>query len=207
MAERLTRSGLPRSTSHVSVGAGDARSDLGYGRLSPRFHLPKSLNLSYPYEDPDSYDTDSVEIDSESEMSVGKKSIDYSPVDPLSVNSTDPFYFVGGNTKLSDCFWRTEKVLEEIASFGDSMSPIPQMNARKGPSLSGYSSSAPYQGAGGTNYRRTGTLQGWSKSPPPLAIADEEDLDSLDKEGDTYSLEDMSKKHPFDVGFLGFHDT
>ena len=207
MAERLTRSGIPGSTNHIAVGAGDSRSDLGYGTLSPKFHLPRSLNSSYPYQDEDPYEDLDVEVDDESISSVGKKSLDYSPVDPLSVNSTDPFYFVGGNTKLSDCFWRTDKVLLEVAAFGDSMSSVPQLNKGKGPSLSGYSSSAPYQGAGGTNYRRTGTLQGWSKSPPPVNVVDDEDPDSLDREGDTYTLEDMAKKHPFDVGFLDYHDT
>jgi len=207
MAERLTRSGLPGSTSRAIVGAGDARSDLGYGRLSPKFHLQRSLNSSFPYIDADSYADDDVSIDDDSVSAVGKKSLDYSPVDHLSAKKADPFYFAAGNTKLSDCFWRIDQVLLEIASFGDSMSPIPQLNSKKGPSLSGFSSNAPYQGAGGTNYRRTGTLRGWSKSPPPIKNVEEEELDSIDKDGDTYTLEDIAKKHPFDVGFLDFHDT
>jgi hypothetical protein len=189
------------------VEAGDSRSDLGYGTVNPRFQLPRSLNSNYPYTDDDPMVGIDVEIDDESISAVGKKSLDYSPTDHLSVNSTDPFYFVAGNTKLSDCFWRADRVLQEIAAFSDSMSSIPQLSSRKGTSLSGFGAAFPYPGGGGTNYRRTGTLQGWSKSPPPLKITDDDDLEALDKEGDTYTLEDIAKKQSAEEGLLDFHDT
>jgi hypothetical protein len=60
--------------------------------------------------------------------------------------------------------------------------------------MTGYGAASPYQGGGGTNYRRTGTLQGWSKSPPPSKIAAEIEGDELDDEGDIYSLRDLAKK-------------
>ena len=56
MAERLKRSGLAGSTNHIAVGAGDARTGLGYGTLSPKFQLPRSSNSQYPYTDEDPYE-------------------------------------------------------------------------------------------------------------------------------------------------------
>jgi hypothetical protein len=207
MPEKLTRSDLPRATNHISIGSGDARSDLGYGTINPKFHLPRSLNSSYPYEDDDPMSGVEVEINDDSISAVGKKSLDYSPTDHFSANSTDPFYFVAGNTKLSDCFWRVDRVLQEIAAFSDSISPIPQLSSRKETSSAGSGAAFPYPGGGGTNYRRTGTLQGWSKAPPPLKIDNDNDLEVLDKVDDTYTLEDIAKKQAAEEGLLDFHDT
>lgn len=195
MAGLSKKSGLPAPTgNHIAVGARDSRKGLGYGQLEPQFQLPRGLNSSYPYQDPDPIEDEEVEVNDASLDAVGKKSLDYSPTDHMAAGGTDPFYFVGGNTKLSDCFWRTDDVLLEIAAFSDSMAPIPQLNAKRGPSMTGYGAASPYQGGGGTNYRRTGTLQGWSKSPPPSKIAAEIEGDELDDEGDIYSLQDLAKK-------------
>ena len=189
------KAGLPSPTGdHVAVGSRDARTGLGYGVLTPRFHKNRSANSSFPYEDPDNYDLSDVEIGDEAMKAVGTKSLDYSPVDHMAGKKNDPFYFVGGNTKLSDCFWRVEKVLLEIAAFGDSMAPIPQLNSRKGPSLTGYGAAASFPGGGGTSYRRTGSTRGYSKSPPPSKIAAEQEGSELDEEGDIYSLKDLAKK-------------
>ena len=162
--------------------------------VDPRFHLPRSANSSYPYVDEDPIANLDVEVDQESIEAVGKKSLDHSVVDHMASNSVDPFYFASGNTKLSDCFWRIESILLEVFAFGDSMASVPQLSAKKGPSSSGYTSSFPYQGGGGTNYKRTGTLRGWSKSPPPSKISAEIEGEELDEEGDIYSLSDLAKK-------------
>jgi len=187
--------GFPNpSANYIAEASQDAKTGLGYGAIKPRFHLPRTANSSYPYLDADPMDGAEVAVDDETIKSVGKKSLDYSTVDHMAGNSTDPFYFVSGNTKLSDCFWRAENVLKEIFAFGDSMASVPQLTSRKGPSISGSGAASSYQGGGGTNYRRTGTLRGWAKSPPPSKVSAEIEGDELDEEGDIYSLSDLAKK-------------
>jgi len=192
----FTSSGL-QTPARISVQGNDARSDLGYGTTNPKFFLPRSLGSVYPYVEPDPYE-DEEEPDEEDVEALRKKSTGYVATDSLAGNGTDPFYFVGGNTKLSDCFWRTDDVLEEIAALGDSMASIPQMYKGKGASLTGYEAAFPYQGAGGTNYRRTGSLQGWSKSPPLSKAASEDDFndsEDYEEEDPIYTLVDLAKKN------------
>jgi hypothetical protein len=194
MRSSLSKPGLPGPTGdHVAVGARGARTGLGYGILEPKFQLPRSLNSAYPYDDHDPYEmeVEDVEVSDDSVAAVGKKSLDYSPVDHFAAAGTDPFYFVAGNTKLSDCFSRQEKVLAEIAAFGDSMAAIPQLNQRRGPSATGYTTAFAYPGGGGSNFRRTGSFRGWSKSPPPLKAELE---DEFPDEEDIYTLSDLVKK-------------
>ena len=187
--------GLPSpKDGRVAIGALDARTGLGYGVLSPRYHKNRQSNASYPYSDPDNYDLDDAEVSTGAEDAVRKKSLDYAPVDHLGAKHAEPFYFAAGNTKLADCFWRTDKILAEIATFSDSMASVPQLTAKKGPSLSGYGPATPFPGGGGTSYRRTGSTRGYSKSPPPLKIAAEQEGRELDEEGDIYTLEDLAKK-------------
>jgi len=182
------------SGNHVAVGSRDSRTGLGYGITEPVYHHSRNLNSSYPYVDYDFLEDEDVEVDEDSAKSITKKSIDYYVTDPLSSNSTDSFYFVGGNTKLSDCFWRTDIILSEISAFGDSMVSIPQLNSRRGNSISGYSAAFSFPGGGGSSYKRTGTLRGWSKSPPPLEIELEDEESEFSEEDDTYSLKDLAKK-------------
>ena len=194
MQSSLSKSGLPGPTGdHIAVGARDARAGLGYGILEPKFQLPRSLNSAYPYDDPDEMEGEDVEVSDGSVAAVGRKSLDYSPVDHLAAAGTDPFYFVAGNTKLSDCFFRQEKVLAEIAAFGDSMAAIPQLNQRRGPSATGYTAAFVYPGGGGSNFRRTGSFRGWSKSPPPSKVEAELE-DEFPDEEDIYTLSDLAKK-------------
>ena len=184
----------------VAVQGNDARSDLGYGTTNPKFSLPRMRGSTYPYIEPDLYE-DEEEPDEEDVEALRKKSTGYVATDSLAGNGTDPFYFVGGNTKLSDCFWRTDDVLEEVAAFGDSMSPIPQMHKGKGSSLTGYGAAFPYQGGGGTNYRRTGSLQGWSKSPPLSKVAAEDSSEDFEEEEQIYTLTDLAKKYRKRISF------
>ncbi len=196
MAGQTQRQGLASPTGdHLTIGSRDARTGLGYGVVDPQFHLPRSLNGSYPYDDVDEFaDMDDVYISDDALAAVSQKSLDYNPVDHFADNGTDPFYFAGGNTKLSDCFWRLDSVLLEIAAFGDSMAAVPQLTKQKGASTSGYSAAAPFPGGGGTSYRRTGSLRGYSKAPPPSKVEAEIESCELDDEGDIYTLEDMAKK-------------
>ena len=196
MTGQVQRQGIPSSTgAHVAVGARDARTGLGYCVVNPKLHLPRSANNSYPYRDDDEFeDLEAVDIGDDAIDAVLRKSINHLPTDHLAAKGTEPFYFAAGNTKLSDCFWRIEAILLEVAAFGDSMAAVPQLNKRKGPSLSGYSHMAAFPGAGGGNYRRTGSLQGYSKAPPPGKVAAELESDELEEEGDIYTLEDLAKK-------------
>ena len=179
------------ATSHSPSSGYDGRSDLGYGTLKPKFQKPRSSNKTYPYRDPDPYEG-LEDASVETKDSVRRKSIDYVATDSFA--AADPFYFVAGNTKLSDCFFRTNLVLREIAAFGDSMSPIPQAYKGRGSSATGYSPAFPYPGGGGTTAKKTGSFQGWSSTPPPIDFHVDAEEDELSKEDDTYSLKDLAKK-------------
>lgn len=180
---------------HTVVGARDARSDLGYGTLNPRYQLPRSSNTSYPYTDEDSIDEDEEDPEGEDVEALHKMSLNYKAGDAFADKKVDPLYFVAGNTKLSDCFWRTDEVLLEIAAFGNSVSAMPHVYKRKGPSINGYGPAFPYQGGGGSNYLRIGSLRGWAESPPMSQIEIEmEDEDHDEDEEHIYTLRDLAKK-------------
>jgi hypothetical protein len=70
-----------------------------------------------------------------------------------------------------------DSVLREIHSMGTSMSPIPQLHRGRrvsfGPSMTG-DSHAQYLTPG--NFLRTGSLRGWSSSPPPTNDSDDNDI-------------------------------
>lgn len=165
----------------------DARQDLGYGRTSPRFHVPRQKAPTYPYTEPDQFEDVEVEVDEESMEAVPKKvyTTGYTVLDRGAAAKSDPFYFAAGNTKLSDCIYRPDEVLAEVHAMGDTMYPMPQMykgkNVNFGPSLTG-DSHAQYLTPGSP--LRTGTLRGWSKSPAP--IEGEEDADET-----VFDLEDL----------------
>ena len=179
---------------HTVVGSRDARTGLGYGVLDPKFQLPRSSNSSYPYKDADQYE-DAEDPDEEEIEAIHKKALNYKAGDHFAGNKVDPLYFVAGNTKLSDCFWRTDQVLAEISAFGNSISPMPQVYKKKGPSITGYGPAFPYQGGGGSNYLRIGSLRGWSQKPPMSQIEVEMEDDEQEPEDEhIYSLRDLAKK-------------
>lgn len=164
----------------------DARGDLGYGRVKPRFHVSRTRGKSYPYLEPDPNEVEPEELadDEETLDAIAQKTLTFTQMDPFAINKTNPFYYGAGNLKLSDCFWRTDEVLREVHSMGTSMSPIPQLHRSPrvsfGTSLTG-DSHAQYLTPG--NFRRTGSTRGWSKSPPPAdATADDtgERVESLE---------------------------
>ena len=80
----------------------DSRVDLGYGTLNPKFHLPRSSNSSFPYTDPDDAVENDVFVDEESIEAVNAKAPNFGPSDFLDKNKTDPFYYAGAATKLSE---------------------------------------------------------------------------------------------------------
>ena len=150
----------------------DTNSDLGYGRTSSRLHKPRQMSSTYPYIE----DTDVPEYeDEETEASIHLKTNYPVRLDTYSLGGSGPFYFVAGNTKLSDCFERPDKVLKEIHALGDSMSPIP-MRTKKVSFGRGAGSSFP---SGVGSFKRTGSKRGYFSSPPRNKIDDnieDEDL-------------------------------
>lgn len=79
----------------------DGRNDLGYGRSDPKFFTNKQANAEFPYVVDDVEDLDSVEIDEETIDAVHKKTRSPRKYDHAG-GHYDPFYYVAGNTKLSE---------------------------------------------------------------------------------------------------------
>ncbi len=176
---------------YSAAGARDQRTGLGYGLTKARFHKPRSEAGSFPYDDPDEYEIDPV--DDEDSMIVRSKTPPYLPSDVLPKKGPNPVYFAEGLSRLSDCFWDTNKVLDEIAAFGDSMVAIPHAAGSRKNSVSSGTRSAPYAGAGGSNYKRTGTKRGWSQAPPLSKAASEDIFDEENESEHIYSLQDLAK--------------
>lgn len=107
--------------SKVSIGGGnfpashrDSRDDLGYGRVTPKYHLAKALGgTSFPYWD-ESEDVECEEVEDELIDDVRAKTTSPQGQDPLAKNKINPFYFAAGNTKLGE-------------GTGTSLSPFPSM--------------------------------------------------------------------------------
>ena len=133
----------------------DARTDTGYGKLNPDKQLSRQQNSDFPYLTPDQYDLDDLEDSDEDEL-IRKKSVSYITNDPYAGSAVDPFYFVGGNTKLSDCFERPDEVLMEITAVQSAMG----------------------------NFRRTGSQRGYTSPPPPSKIAVQLDAERNPDDGE-----------------------
>ena len=130
----------------------DARSDLGYGRSSLKFTKPRSQGSAYPYSMTDEQEEDAEEIDDidvdDVPVSFVSKIRRYTPVtDFYAAAGTDPFYYAGAATKLS------EELGKYVTSRGGIGVTLP---AGVGSSVGhGYR----------TNIRPTGTRRGWSSAP------------------------------------------
>lgn len=165
----------------------DAMTDSGYGSIKPRFHVPRSKNPVYPYIDPDieeEYDDD------ESEVAITSK-IDF-PFVGDTFATKDPFYFVAGNTKLSDCFERPDQVLAEIHAMGSSMSPIPNLYKNKGPGLGGSSGASFVPGVG--SFKRTGSKKGYFSPPPDVNFDGEEIINDDSEDQPVVNMKALAKK-------------
>jgi hypothetical protein len=147
----------------------DDKKGLGYGVLEPTgFNRPRSAQGNFPYQDPDEYAEDDLGLDDaldhdELDAFVAKINRGYLPSDFWA--GADPFYFVAGNTRLD---------VHEAAIKVESVDhvPPPRHGRKHGPAFR-TGAAFPYPGGGGTNYKRTGTVSGFSHSPPPLAVAPE----------------------------------
>jgi hypothetical protein len=173
----------------------DTRSDLGYGRISNKWHDQRSSNSFFPYTDPvedhdDVNDLDDNELDLVAKIS-NKLNADIPVNDPFSGYRRDPFTFVGSNFRLSiiECFERPDVVLREIAVVNSSLVPMPG-KWRKAVKSGGQGAAVYLTVA---HPVRTGMLRGWSSAPF--------DNEYLDDEEDTFE-----EKNKNDEEFMSIWD-
>ena len=182
----------------------DVRGDLGYGRITNKWHAQRQGNNFFPYIDP-VYDEDFDSSTHENELSpheeetldliAKKRNADSAVNDPYSGSKSNPFYFVAGNSSLtvSDCFYRPDVVLHEIAAVNSSLVPLPGVWRKA--VKSGGQGAAVYLTV--AHPVRTGMLKGWSSSPYPLDYIDgldempDEDVD----DEENFSIWDIIEKN------------
>jgi len=190
---------VPKSVGEPSISKHDGRTDLGYGRISNKFHKPRQESGTFPY----SVDHHS-EIeweDEETHSAIDKKTQKHQRTDPFMKKGTSPFYFAAGNTKLSDCFQRTEDVLKEIHSLGDSMAPIPQMTKKRREMSGG--SGVRSGGISNASFKRTGSKKGYASAPPDIKY----DKNDNDHNEVIFNLEDLVKKLQLKTGNFRYRKT
>jgi hypothetical protein len=135
----------------------DARNDLGYGRISAKFHKSRSFDqyATAPIEDEEAEGV----ISDETYDAVLQRLLNYAPSDSLAKYGTDPFYFVGAATKLKE-------------STAKGMVPFPKMYSQRQAVSGGTAQRLP---AGPTlgfrsRIRPTGTKKGYSQAPYPSPL-------------------------------------
>lgn len=158
-----------------STGGDDARLDLGYGTLNPRFQKQRSFVQYQPLTgvDPEAEE----EIDPDTLEAILTKVLNYHPGDPYAKKKNDPFYYAGATTKISEL------------STSKGMVPFPKMYKGKQAVSGGTAQRMPSGPTVGfrTRIRPTGTKKGFSQAPYP-----EEDM--LGPE--IRSLEDIISRDP-----------
>lgn len=181
----------PAKTYNHNGSYHDDRKGLGYGQVKNRFHKPRRSGSAYPYK-VDDFDDEGFE-DEDSAAAIDRKVPDVYVTDYGAAGGTDPFYFAAGNVKLSDAFFRTSSVIEEMVTFSDSMSPIPHKYKGKGPGTASSSSGASFPPGVGS-YKRTGSKRGYFSTPPlPKTVAVDEYDDEIAADEEIYTLEDLAK--------------
>lgn len=178
----------------------DTRSDLGYGRISNKWHDQRQGNSFFPYVDPVDDNEEVNDLDNHElelvDLISKKTNTDIAVNDPYAGYKTNPFTFVGSNSSLSivDCFYRPDKVLNEIAAMNSSIVPIPGIWRKA--VKSGGQGAAIYLTA--AHPVRTGMLKGWSSAPYENdEIYDNVEGDEQDSEEneDFLSIWDIIKKN------------
>lgn len=177
---------IPKHPSGITGHPYDARKDLGYGTLEPNFDQPRSFD-QYSQPPVDDEEAESA-IESDTVEKVLSKLLNYQPGDSLAWKKTDPFYYVGSATKISEL------------STSKGMVPFPKMYAgRTGSGFGGSGESLPHPGPTvgfRSNSKPTGTKRGFSKSPYPEYIIDEPSYsleDILSSDEDENNIKDLKK--------------
>jgi hypothetical protein len=187
MAHAFVNRKSAASDRHSYIGrphAGDARLDLGYGTLEPKFHTDYQQSSKYPYLDDDVELPEEEVLDSDDvDEFIAKAGLGKTRVDFGAKYGTDPFYFVAGNTKLSDCFSRPDEVLKEVEAMARTIKQKPYL--RTSARLSRKSgvpddqSNATFKASSAGNYRPTGSKKGYSGQTPDI-VSDTLDDESTD---------------------------
>lgn len=154
----------------------DSMPDKGYGNFG-KLHKQRQTNKSYPYVE---Y-SDSVEDEEDflvKQKINSKIGMDMKKSDSHSDLGADKFYFVAGNTKLTDCFNRPDSVLESIVSYARMFNPVPKLT--RGPKVGGGASFP--NGIG--NFRGIGMKAGFASAPPPFDQAFLEKYEEDEEEDD-----------------------
>ena len=176
------------TTSKVSIGGGnfpssiDGRGDLGYGRLDPKYHVPKQLGRSvYPYIEADE-DLEDVEtfMDEDEQEEMHDRMSSPSGYDPGG-GHYDPFSFVGSNTSLNG----PSHIGETFAQ--NSMVPFPMMHKRRASSTSGGTRVGTVRGDGSTMSATIDTGDRWGWSNPVY-----KEIDTDFESEYNYTLEDIA---------------
>jgi hypothetical protein len=144
----------------------DGRIGLGYGTIRPIFDEPRMSSSTWPYssiqqeEMPPMFAPDEeVEFDELSARVFQRILKNVVPTDNYAVKGSDPFYFAGAATKIS----------EELNPI-NSIAPFPRMyKKRTGSGFGGAGEALPFPGPtyGFRSISRpTGTKKGWSQAIP-----------------------------------------
>ena len=122
-------------TGSPTSGHHDTRSDLGYGKLTPKFHVSKVQSAVFPYLDEDDAELPEEEIldDELVNIFLSKTGQDHVITDPAAAKGTNPYYFAAGNTKLYECFLDPDKILREVDVAAGSMFSVPSAYKTKEP--------------------------------------------------------------------------
>ena len=190
----MPKTRIAKSVSEPSFSRYDTRNDLGYGRTTAKFHKSRSMGGSYPYQEKSEFDVETDWEDEDSQGAIDSKIPQHHKSDPYSKKGTNPFYFAAGNTKLSDCFFRTDEILEEVHALSNSLVPIPGMTKKRG-NFSG----GTRVGSGAIssqNFRRTGSEKGYATAPPEIKY----DKNVNDEDNVIFNLEDLVKKLEIETG-------
>ena len=151
---------------------GDSRDDLGYGRLSTKYHKDRSLGgSSFPYREPPE-DLSDVEIEEELIDLVSDKTDMPIAYDPITTLDSEGQYYASGNTKFMETY--------------DMMSPIPGLYKNRMKSGSGPSAMYPAGATSGfsSRIRPTGSKYGYSTMYN----------DSDESDEPVYTIEDLAEK-------------
>lgn len=170
---------IPKHPASITGYPYDSRNDAGYGVLKTKFHAPRSFN-QYPEElekDP------AEEIDDDTYSAVLNKLLNYHPGDSLAKKKTDPFYYAGAASKISE------------VSTSKGMVPFPKMYKNRTSSGTGgagasIANSGPTAGFR-TISRPSGTKKGFSQSPYPEPEQD----DNINYSLDDILNSDVDEKH------------
>lgn len=177
---------MKKGNAHSNRPLYDDRAGLGYGQLEPKYHVPKTAHVEFPYITPDTHELEGEAIDGDDlDAFVSKVNMGYHITDFMSDRKNDPHYFVAGNDKLKE------------TTMKNSISPIPNLYRGMDGVFGG--TSAPGQTNAAIPLRTnqqtpTGSKLGWSRSLP-----DDLDHDPVYQLKDFPSQEEKDKQNVTDL--------